>query len=65
MTKYNLTDRQIEQLFKRAKYFDDLLGGENSKADQLRFQHTYNGLAMAISILDLDDQYDDYLENAQ
>jgi hypothetical protein len=65
MTKYELTDRHIQQLFRRAKSFDELLGENNSKADQGRYQNTYNGLAMAISLLDLDDQYDDFLESAQ
>lgn len=61
--KYEVTDRQITQLFRRAKSFDELLGQDNSKADQRRYQDTYNGLAMAISILDLEDQYDEFLEN--
>lgn len=65
MTKYELTDRHIQQLFRRAKSFDELRAENNSKADQRRYQNTYNGLAMAISLLDLDDQYDDFLESAQ
>jgi hypothetical protein len=65
MTKYEVTDRQIEQLFRRAKSFDDLMSNPCSKSDKLRFQNTYNGLAMAIDLLELSDQYDDYLENAQ
>lgn len=65
MTKYKVTDLQIDQLFRRAKALGDLLAGNNSKAEQSRYQNTYNGLAMAISLLDLDDQYDDFLESAQ
>lgn len=60
---YEVTERHINQLFRRAKSFDELLGEDNSKADQRRYQDTYNGLAMAISILDLEEQYDEFLEN--
>jgi hypothetical protein len=65
MKKYNVTQEQILDLFDQGKHLDTQLSKKNTIATRRSLQDTYNGLSMAINILGLSEQFDDYLENQQ
>jgi hypothetical protein len=65
MKKYNVTQEQILDLFDQGKHLDTQLSKKNTKATHRWLQDTYNGLSMAINILGLSEQFDDYLDNQQ
>ena len=65
MKKYKVTQEQIRKLFEFAKAMGNQLDDEKDKTKFQRLQLEYNGLFVAMNILGLSDDCDDYIDNQQ